>query len=350
MLLAALLTFAAAAPPPCGACPPTARAFVAAAAEEASALAVASPAGHPEPAYHYAGELMATVAPLVAERPGVAAPFLLGRSGEGRNIWGVRLRDPAAPVRGRMLVFANIHALEWVPSEVALAFLVDFVAQPVPGVEVVVVPTLNRDGRSRVEEDLLAGRRRYRRGNAAGVDLNRDFAHNRESGAVWKAVIPARYAVSPAPLSQPESRALAELAAAEPFDASVSLHAFGGFFYYPWAGRFARAPDVAELHRLGRVMQAAMARHPYRPRQLSRWGFFFRGLGMEVDHLYAEHGTFSFLVETTRTGLRGPADLSDPFRMYNPVDPRPHAAEGVRYLRALAVEVASGRVKARGPR
>jgi hypothetical protein len=71
---------------------------------------------------------------------------------------------------------------------------------------------------------------------------------------------------------------------------------------------------------------------------------------MEVDHLYGEWGTYSFLVETTRSGLRGPRDLSDPFRVYNPVDPRPHAREGLRYLRALAAEVATGRVKARGPR
>lgn len=344
MMLSALVALGSAAAPACGACGPQARAFL----EE---VAAAEGAGaHAEPAYHFAGELYAAIAPWVAERPGVADPFVLGQTDEGANIWAFRLRDPAVPLRGRMLVFANIHALEWVPSEVALAFLEGFAAQPIAGVEVIVVPTLNRDGRARVERDLTEGKRVYRRGNAAGVDLNRDFGHNRESRAVWKALIPRRYSVSPAALSQPESRAIVQLAAAEPFDAAVSLHAFGGFFYYPWAGRFERAPDHAELHRLGVLMQDAMLSHPYRPRQLSRWGFFFRGLGMEVDHLYAQWGTYSFLVETTRSGLRGPADLADPFRVYNPVDPRPHAAEGLRYLRALAAEVASGRVKARGPR
>ena len=346
MLLLAACALATAVTPPCGACGPEAAAFLAA----VNAAEPAHPVGHPEPRYHFAEELYAAIAPWVAERPGVVAPFSLGESGEGATIWAFRLRDPAVAPRGTMLVFANIHPIEWVPSEVALAFLEGFAAQPIAGVEVVVVPTLNRDGRAQVERDLLAGHRVYRRGNAAGVDLNRDFGHNRESTAIWKAVIPRRYAVSPGPLSQPESRAIAGLAAATPFDAAVSLHAFGGFFYYPWAGRFARAQDVVEHHRLGQLMQAAMAHHPYRPRQLSRWGFFFRGLGMEVDHLYAEHGTYSFLVETTRSGLSGPADLADPFRMYNPVDPRPHAAEGLRYLWALAAEVATGRIKAVGPR
>jgi hypothetical protein len=344
MLLLAVLAIASAAAPACGACGPEARAFLDAVSR------AGAPVAHPEPAYHFADELYAAIAPWVAERPGVVEPLRLGQTAEGADIWGFRLREPGAPVRGRMLVFGNIHALEWVPSEVALTFLEGFAAQPIAGVEVVVVPTLNRDGRARVERDLLSGERVYRRGNAAGVDLNRDFGHNRESTAIWKALLPRRYVVSPRTLSQPESRAIVELAAAAPFDAAVSLHSFGGFFYYPWAGRFERAADHAELHRLGVLMQGAMDRHPYRPRQLSRWGFFFRGLGMEVDHLYGEWGTYSFLVETTRSGLRGPRDLSDPFRVYNPVDPRPHAREGLRYLRALAAEVATGRVKARGPR
>lgn len=333
LLTALAFAFAA---PPCGACTPGAAAWLATVPE--------APAPHPEAAYHFAADVDAALAPLVAQRPGVIRPFPVGRSGEGRPIEGFRLVDPGAPVVGRLLVFANIHAMEWVPTEVALAFAEAFVANPVPGVEVVVVPSLNVDGRAAVERDLLAGRTRvYRRGNAAQVDLNRDFPVNRESRAIWKALIPGRYAVSPGPLSQPESQALDRLAASEPFDAAVSLHAFGGFFYHPWAGRWERPPDRREFGRLGTVMQAAMARHPYKPRQLSRWGFFFRGLGMEVDHLYATYGTLSFLVETTRSGIAGPADLATPFRWYNPRDPAPHAAEGVRYLRALALEVASGR-------
>ncbi len=327
---------------PCGACTPGANAWL--------AQVEAAPPPHPEPGYHFAADVAAELAPLVAERPGVIHPFELGRSGEDRPIVGFRMQDPGAPVVGRLLVFANIHAMEWVPTEVALAFAKEFVANPVPGVEVVLVPSLNVDGRAAVERDLEAGRTKvYRRGNAAQVDLNRDFPVNRESRAIWKVLIPGRYVVSPAPLSQPETRALDHLAAAEPFDAAVSLHAFGGFFYSPWAGRWERPRELRSFGRLGGVMQAAMANHPYRPRQLSRWGFFFRGLGMEVDHLYATYGTLSFLIETTRSGIAGPADLSTPFRWYNPRDPAPHAREGVRYLRALAIEVAQGRAKRVSP-
>ena len=335
LLFAAQLAHAA-----CGACTPGARSYL----EWAAATA---PTPHPEPAYRFEADVHEVFSRWVAERPGVVRPFRVGQSGEDRPIWGFRLADPAAPVRGRLLVLATLHALEWVPTEVAVAFAEDFAAQPIAGVEVVVIPTLNVDGRALVEADLRADRAVYRRGNAARVDLNRDFGVHRQSDAVWKALLPSRYTVSPGPLSQPETRALDALAARERFDAAVSLHAFGGFFYYPWAGRFARAPGHAELHRLARVMQDAMGAHAYRPRQLSRWGFFFRGLGMELDHLHHQYGTWAFLVETTRSGLATPADLGVPFRMYNPRDPARHAREGVRYLRALAAEVASGRVVAR---
>ena len=215
-------------------------------------------------------------------------------------------------------------------------------AFPVPNVEIVVVPSLNPDGRAKVETDLLAGRNAYRRGNRDNVDLNRDFAVNRTSDAVWKAIIPSRYATSPGALSQPESRALDALAAAEHFDAAVSLHAFGGFIYYPWAGRWERAPDWPEFQRLGLIMQAGMGDHAYKPRQLSRWGFFFRGLGMELDHLYGTYGTRAFLVETTRSGLSPlrPGEWGNHFRLYNPRDPAPHIRRGVGLLRALAGELA----------
>lgn len=345
MTVGAILSVALAwADPRCGACGPEARDWLAWSGAQGD---VRTAENRPEAAFHFAFDVAKSVRPLVLNKPGVVVPFKVGTSVEGRAIWGFRLREPGSPIRGKMLVFANMHALEWTPTEVALAFLEDFAGQPIPGVDLVVIPSLNVDGRDRVEHDLVASRNVYRRGNANQVDLNRDFPVHRESASLWKALIPARYSVSPAPLSQPESAALDRLAASEVFDAAVSLHSFGGFFYYPWAGRWARTEDVHEHQRLGQIMQGAMVNHPYKPRQLSRWGFVFRGLGMELDHLYGSYGAMAFLVETTRSGYERPADLGNHFRMYNPRDPQPHAREGVRYLRALASEVASGRVRAR---
>lgn len=304
---------------------------------------------HPEPAYHFADEVFHEIAAVAKERPEIVRPFLVGHTTQDRPIWGFRVSDPATPVRRKMLVFANIHALEWVPTEDALAFLLDTARDPVPGVEVTVIPVLNPDGRAKVEDDLRAGRNEYRRGNGAvnakgkpaPVDLNRDFAVNAEPRAVWQAIIPGRYAHSAVPLSQPESQALDRLADAERFDVAVSLHAFGGYFYYPWAGRWERPADWATYDALSLRMQAAMGKHAYKPRQLSRWGFFFRAQGAELDHLYGKYGTLTWLVETTRSGLSPfrPKEWKVHFRWYNPRDPAPHVEGGRRFLRELLVAV-----------
>ncbi len=317
-------------------------------------VAAHPPVAHPEPAYHFAAEVYSRIAAAEALAPGVIVPERIGSTIENRPIWAFAVRDPATPVTARLLLIANIHAMEWIPTEDALAFLLDYAAHPVGGVEVDVVPIVNADGRARVEGDLLNGRNLYRRGNAAHVDLNRDWAVNRDSHAIWKALLPGRYATSPSALSQPETQAIdgllsrdaPDLSCSDPahparnsaFDGFLSLHSFGGFIYYPWAGRWHRpdehAGDWRRYQQIGEAMEAAMGAHAYRPRQLSRWGFFFRGQGMELDHVYGTYGIPAFLVETTRSGLERPADLHTYFRWYNPRDPARHVRAGVDMLRA----------------
>ncbi len=294
-------------------------------------------APHPEPAYRFQAELHHQLAAWVAQRPGVIRPFEVGQTAGGRTIWGFRVSNPTDEITTHVLVFGGIHALEWVGTEVVMDLMDSVVHRPPPGMELVFIPLYNVDGRVRVEGDLMAGENRYRRGNQANVDLNRDFASNRTSEAIWRHLIPKRYTTSPGALSQPETRALTALAAAEQFDYAVSLHAFGGFHYFPWAGRWERPEDWQEFLKLGRVMEWGEVEHAYKSRQLSRWGFFFRGLGMEVDHFYEQYGTRSFLIEMTRSGLHPlkPAEWSNSFRLYNPPDPAPHSQRGMRGIRQM---------------
>ena len=307
-------------------------------------LQAAAPPTHAEAAYRFRHELHATIASWVAERPGTITPLVVGQTAGGQTIWGFRVghADATGPPTHKALILGGIHALEWVGTEVVVELMDSTVHRTPPGMELVFVPLYNVDGRLRVEGDLLAGRDIYRRGNQNNVDLNRDFAHNRSSEAIWRHLIPARYRVSPGPLSQPETQALDRLAREERFDYAVSMHAFGGFHYFPWAGRWERIPDWEEHLRLGRVMEWGEVEHAYKSRQLSRWGFFFRGLGMEVDHFYAEYGARSFLIEMTRSGLHPlkPREWSNNFRLYNPPDPAPHAERGMRGLRQLLWYVA----------
>jgi len=288
-------------------------------------------------AYHTVDGVHREILPLVQAKPGVVRPFVIGHSVQRRPIWAFRISRAGRTAHTKVLVFAGIHALEWISTEAATAFIADLAAQTPRGVEVVVVPLLNPDGREKVEQDHMAERAHYRRGNAKNVDLNRDFSVHREAKAIWRHVIPAYYRSTAAPLSQPESRALDRLLEREEFDAAVSLHSFGGFVYTPWAGVWERPEDWARLHELGQAMSAAQGAHAYKVRQLSRWGFFFRAHGAEIDHIYGKYGTLSFLVELSRSGLNPfrPRTFKDPFYWYNPPHAERHVQKGVRALRGL---------------
>ncbi len=303
----------------------------------AEALPVDVDVPAPAAAYRSGAQVFREAAALVRERPGVVTPEAIGTTLAGAPIWAFHVRAPGREVTQSTLIFANIHALEWISTEVAADLLQELAYAPRPGHAVTLVPILNPDGRAKVERDLLEGRNAYRRGNLVNVDLNRDFAHHRDTDAIWRAVLPSYYATSPEPLSQPESRALDALAARERYDRAVSLHAFGGFFYSPWAGRFARPEDHAEHVETGRAMEAAQGAGAYKTRQLARWGFFFRALGTELDHLYGEYGTETWLIELTRSGLRPlhPGEWKTRFRWYNPVRPMRHRELGTDALRAL---------------
>ncbi len=296
---------------------------------------------HPRDAYHLLEEVHAELGAQVERRPHMVRPFMAGRSIESRPIWGYRVADPEHPVTHRVLVFGGIHALEWISTEATLGFTQWFIEQPVPGVELVVIPILNVDGRRRAEKDVLAGEDRFHRGNHHKVDLNRDFAVHHESTSLWRHILPGFHQASPAPLSQPESQAIDRLAGLGHYDLAVSLHSFGGFHYLPWSGSWERPPDWPALHELGYAMAAGQGAYAYRVLQLSRWGFFFRAQGSEIDHLYGAHGIPSVLVECSRTGLSPfrPREWTSYFLRYNPADPRRHVRELVGALRGGVLHV-----------
>jgi protein MpaA len=186
------------------------------------------------------GQALYTRAAALASRIPGAAPA--GFSVEGRPIWGVPLgvvgRAPrmAAPPAGPtgpavgggaarpsspprvLLLVGGVHGDE--PSSTgALLDLVDRLAPPPAGagspapvgaaVSLWVIPVLNPDG-------LV----RNRKNNARDIDLNRNFP----ALSFTRAHAPG-YDPGPAPLSEPESGALAELIDRERFAGVVAVHA-----------------------------------------------------------------------------------------------------------------------------
>jgi protein MpaA len=117
----------------------------------------------------------------VDSRSEVSREVLLGRSVDGRPIRAFEVGDPRGT---RVLVVGCIHGNE--PAGIATALRLE---QTSPrGVDLWIIPVLNADGRAAST-----------RGNAHGVDLNRNFPWR------WRRMS-GFYESGPHPLSEPEAR------------------------------------------------------------------------------------------------------------------------------------------------
>jgi protein MpaA len=184
----------------------------------------------------------------------------VGHSVDGRAIRPVVLGEPGAA--RRVLVVGCIHGNE--PAGMAIARRLVAARRAPAGAEIVVVAALNPDECSRGAV----------RGNAHGVDLNRNFPSN------WARIgEPGSYQYSgPHPLSEPESRyAVALITALRP-TITIWFHQHQGFVR-------AWGQSVAAARRF-----AALARYPYRS---LRWPY---GTASNWQN-HRFRGTASFVVE-----------------------------------------------------
>jgi len=164
-------------------------------------LTAPMPAAAAEPSgfgyYHTYKEVKALIDNAVAAHPGIARRFNIGRTYEGRKMWGIKISDKVRVNEGEPEVFINaqIHARERASGELALATIgwltnnyggSDALGQRVTDIvnsrEIFIVPVMNPDG---AEYDMSGGAWHQWRKNrqpipgsaAIGVDLNRQFGY-----------------------------------------------------------------------------------------------------------------------------------------------------------------------------
>ncbi len=165
-----------------------------------------------------------------------------GRSVQGRPIVSVRIGSENPAVK--MLVIGAVHGNEQAGMRIARLL----VALGAPrGAEILVVPTINPDG-------IAAGTR----GNADGVDLNRNFPFD------WRPLAGNEFS-GPRPLSEPESRAAHRLILREKPDVTIWFHQPFGLVDRPEGDPFA-ARRFADL--IGLPLRRLPG--PY-PGSASRW-------------------------------------------------------------------------------
>src|SRR4051812_15192363 len=284
--------------------------------------------------YRHYGDYLHDLAALAAGHPGLVRQITLPeRSVLGEPLVGVELgRDVNRTDDGRpvYLVLGEHHAREWASGEVPMEFAIDLargygtdprITSLLDRERVVVVPVVNPDG-FRISRDNVRPAARYaaiahggtmRRKNCAadgpseaalpcqdraGVDLNRNY------GAGW-----GGNGASPlfadddyrgrAPWSEPETRAIHELAGSLPLTGLETLHNYAGLVLRPPGTRvMGRAPDNVKLRRLGDAMGRATgytSEHGYQ---------LYEVTGAAEDWNYAAQGVFGYTIELGGNGFQ----------------------------------------------
>jgi len=170
-----------------------------------------------------------------------ATRHAIGHSVHGRPI--VLFTSALADPRLRMLIFGDIHGDETAGMRSARRLI----SAPHPAAELMVVPTINPDG-------VAASTR----GNAHGVDLNRNFPFR------WRPLSGGEYSGT-GPLSEPESRAAHHLILRTKPDITIWFHQPFGLVDRPQSNPFA-------AHRFATMIGLPLVRLPgLYPGSASRW-------------------------------------------------------------------------------
>lgn len=275
-----------------------------------------------------------------------------GVSVEGRPLVAVHVPS-ASSNAPKLLCSANIHGVEFIAGRVALGLL-GALADGDPRLtalraraELWVIPSLNPDGYARTCAADGRGELAPLRGNARGVDLNRNFPR---PGGGPPSRLPftgsgtpgaATYR-GPHPLSEPETAALDRLFAAQRFVASANLHSFMGTVI---PARVTDRPSYATYKRLCRTFAAAQPRRRYR-RLANR--LFDAFTGEQEDHQHHAYGTWAVCVEVFPVLASFRQHLCAPsvFWRFNPRDPTPwidNDVPGLAAYFAAALELADRR-------
>jgi hypothetical protein len=255
----------------------------------------------------------------LAALPPRVRPQRIGESATGEPLWAFAVDPPESP-RATTLVVAGLHAMEHVGVATAVRLLERAAAADSPwrAHRLVVVPMANPDGFRLVETDLAGGARRFRRSNARGVDLNRNFAAGWDDRYYLNRLLGRIFSPGTGPLSEPETRAIDELLARERPAYAVSLHAFGEWIFVPYAGSRRAPPELDRLLEIANRMAAAQPHRPYRVLQLARRSRLFQARGAEIDHFHS-YGALSFLVEIgAGPRLREPPTWFLPYGWFTP--------------------------------
>jgi hypothetical protein len=246
--------------------------------------------------------------------PEISALVELGRTHQGRPIWGLKISDHPDVPEDEPAVFFNAmhHSSELLSTEFALDVVQGLlegygrdarVTGWVNDLEIWCVPMVNPDGNAYfIETSRWMIRKNGRDADAdglldpfEGVDLSRNYPFG-WGGEGSEGAFTSQYYRGPRAGSEPETRAIMALANEHHFAASISFHTIGRVFYVPYNLRGVREPRPHVTWAIAEELAAAApAQRSGKPYRVAESGYPVAGSDQDW-HLHT-HGTIALLLE-----------------------------------------------------
>ena len=238
--------------------------------------------GPPIDCYSSYAEMYADFQAYAATYPSLAEFVVLGKSVQGRDVFGLHISDNVhlEEFEPEVVFWGGIHGDELAAAELGYLYAMDlldlYAIDPddkryVDQNEIWVFPMINPDGHELMTRD-----------NANGVDLNREFGYNWDG---WGA--------SPSPYSQPESRLVREFLLENNVTLSITHHNAGALVLYPWGYSPLDVPDTGIIKAVG-SQYSSVASYLL----LQSWDDY-ETHGELIDDVYGLHGGLCYTTETS---------------------------------------------------
>jgi murein tripeptide amidase MpaA len=230
------------------------------------------------------------------------APFSIGGSIEGRDLWGIKVSDnPGVDEDEPEVLYTGLHHAREPISAELLLYTLDYltdnygidpsVADIVDGRELYFLPVVNPDGyvyNETTDPDGGGPWRKNRRDNGGsyGVDLNRNYGYEWGYDNIGSSPYPSSVTYrGTGPFSEPEIQALRDFIESRSFSIALNYHSYGNLFLYPWGYDKLYTPD--QLY-FAAIADSAVKFNGYAPGP--GWGLYVTNGGSD-DWGYGEQST-----------------------------------------------------------
>jgi murein tripeptide amidase MpaA len=264
----------------------------------------AMPAG-----YQTVDQIYAGMKKVAESHTSFARQVEIGKSLEGRPIYAINFTSKPGKGLPSVRINSGQHARELPPVELSfklINLLADgygkdqTITRLVDTRDIWIVPIVNPDGRTKVQEGSSMWRKNARplSGGNAGVDTNRNADDHWSQGnnSQW-----ADDYHGAAPFSEPESAAVRDLCDKMRFKASIDVHNYAGMILWPPGYSTEFTKDEERFKAVGTKMASPLR---YRAGTIART--IYKTYGDLSTWEYAKYGTLAFGAELADSRFNAP--------------------------------------------